>query len=167
VCNDDQRERLLSRIRSHVTELKKYQYGKHILTRVEKLLSAGTRIQTGQRSGPVNVGVVVQVGGPGSAGGPQAAAAASAAVMGGMLDPSMMIAAGTLQPMVGSGREAALNFEECIGKSGTEEGWQSHEQVEPNGIAGVDLPRSPPASVGPAVQSESCNEALAALKLLL
>lgn len=60
VCNDDQRERLLARVRAQLWSLKKYTYGKHIVTRVEKLLSAGTRIQTGQqRYSAMNVGVVI------------------------------------------------------------------------------------------------------------
>ena len=170
VCNDDQRERLLSRIRSHVTELKKYQYGKHILTRVEKLLSAGTRIQTGQRSGPMNVGVVVQVGVPGGPMEPQAAAAATAA-MGGMLVPPMMVHVGSMQPLAASGREAALDYEEGLGPSGSEESWRSQDHGDGNGMAGVDM-ANPPAGAAPVpvalpMQAENCSEALAALKLLL
>lgn len=34
-------------MRAHLSSLKKYTYGKHIVARVEKLLSAGTRIQIG------------------------------------------------------------------------------------------------------------------------
>ncbi|KAH7293185.1 hypothetical protein KP509_28G015200 [Ceratopteris richardii] len=42
-CDDEQRELLLSRIRVHLHALKKYTYGKHIVARVEKLLTAGER----------------------------------------------------------------------------------------------------------------------------
>ncbi|KAH7283791.1 hypothetical protein KP509_34G024000 [Ceratopteris richardii] len=42
-CDDQQREMLLSRIRVHLHALKKYTYGKHIVTRVEKLVAAGER----------------------------------------------------------------------------------------------------------------------------
>lgn len=41
ICSDAQRELLLERIRVHLHALKKYTYGKHIVARVEKLLSAG------------------------------------------------------------------------------------------------------------------------------
>lgn len=164
VCNDDQRERLLLRIRTHVTELKKYQYGKHILTRVEKLLSAGTRIQTGQRSGPINVGVVVQVGAPVMPTGPQAAATAA---MGGMLATSTTALAGSVQHMSPGGREAAPDFDEGLGRSIGEESCWSQDQGEARGTAGVDLANPSAAAIGPAVQSDNCSEALAALKLLL
>ena len=40
-CNDQQREKLLTRIRVHLHALKKYTYGKHIVARVEKLLALG------------------------------------------------------------------------------------------------------------------------------
>ncbi|KAH9306733.1 hypothetical protein KI387_011137, partial [Taxus chinensis] len=40
-CNDQQREKLLARIRIHLHALKKYTYGKHIVARVEKLLAIG------------------------------------------------------------------------------------------------------------------------------
>ncbi|KAH9317095.1 hypothetical protein KI387_018864, partial [Taxus chinensis] len=40
-CNDQQREFILSRIKVHLNALKKYTYGKHIVARVEKLITAG------------------------------------------------------------------------------------------------------------------------------
>ncbi|OWM66767.1 hypothetical protein CDL15_Pgr010419 [Punica granatum] len=40
-CDDRQRELILSRIKVHLTALKKYTYGKHIVARVEKLVAAG------------------------------------------------------------------------------------------------------------------------------
>ena len=40
-CDDQQREVLLSRIRVHLHALKKYTYGKHIVNRVEKLVTTG------------------------------------------------------------------------------------------------------------------------------
>ena len=46
VCNERQREQLLSRVRAQLHALKRYTYGKHIVARVEKLLSAGTRLQS-------------------------------------------------------------------------------------------------------------------------
>ncbi|GFR45859.1 hypothetical protein Agub_g7310 [Astrephomene gubernaculifera] len=46
VCSDDQREIMLARVRQQLHALKRYTYGKHIVARVEKLLSAGTRYQT-------------------------------------------------------------------------------------------------------------------------
>lgn len=45
VCSEEQREQLLSRVRAQLSSLKKYTYGKHIVARVEKLLSTGTRMQ--------------------------------------------------------------------------------------------------------------------------
>ncbi|KAL5169352.1 Pumilio 2 [Glycine soja] len=42
-CDDQQRELILSRIKVHLNALKKYTYGKHIVTRVEKLVAAGER----------------------------------------------------------------------------------------------------------------------------
>ncbi|MQL97817.1 hypothetical protein Taro_030519 [Colocasia esculenta] len=39
--DDQQRELILSRIKAHLTALKKYTYGKHIVARVEKLVTAG------------------------------------------------------------------------------------------------------------------------------
>ncbi|KAL8144056.1 hypothetical protein V2J09_017088 [Rumex salicifolius] len=42
-CNDQQRELIMSRIKVHLTALKKYTYGKHIVARVEKLLAVGGR----------------------------------------------------------------------------------------------------------------------------
>ncbi|KXZ52645.1 hypothetical protein GPECTOR_9g690 [Gonium pectorale] len=46
VCSDEQRETMLARVRQQLHALKRYTYGKHIVARVEKLLSAGTRYQT-------------------------------------------------------------------------------------------------------------------------
>ncbi|KAI3947976.1 hypothetical protein MKW92_000810, partial [Papaver armeniacum] len=40
-CDDQQRELILSRIKVHLNALKKYTYGKHIVARVEKLVTAG------------------------------------------------------------------------------------------------------------------------------
>ena len=40
-CNDQSRELILSRIKVHLNTLKKYTYGKHIVLRVEKLITAG------------------------------------------------------------------------------------------------------------------------------
>lgn len=40
-CDDQQRELILSRIKGHLDALKKYTYGKHIVSRVEKLVVAG------------------------------------------------------------------------------------------------------------------------------
>ncbi|KAA8534409.1 hypothetical protein F0562_031926 [Nyssa sinensis] len=37
-CNDQSREFILSRIKVHLNALKKYTYGKHIVSRVEKLI---------------------------------------------------------------------------------------------------------------------------------
>ncbi|WIA19593.1 hypothetical protein OEZ85_005532 [Tetradesmus obliquus] len=45
VCDEGQRERLLSRVRCYYETLKSSQFGKHIVNRLEKLLSAGMRIQ--------------------------------------------------------------------------------------------------------------------------
>jgi len=45
VCDDSQREQLLARVRAQLCTLKKYTYGKHIVARMEKLLSAGAKIQ--------------------------------------------------------------------------------------------------------------------------
>lgn len=45
VCDDTQREQLLQRVRAQLCTLKKYTYGKHIVARMEKLLSAGAKIQ--------------------------------------------------------------------------------------------------------------------------
>lgn len=43
ICNDQQRELILSRIKVHLSALKKYTYGKHIVARVEKLVAAGEK----------------------------------------------------------------------------------------------------------------------------
>jgi hypothetical protein len=45
VCDEGQRERLLSRVRCYYEILKTSTFGKHIVNRLEKLLSAGMRIQ--------------------------------------------------------------------------------------------------------------------------
>ncbi|KAG7637839.1 putative armadillo-like helical, nucleic acid binding NABP, pumilio domain-containing protein [Arabidopsis thaliana] len=42
-CDDQQRELILTRIKVHLNALKKYTYGKHIVARVEKLVTAGER----------------------------------------------------------------------------------------------------------------------------
>ncbi|XP_016552255.2 pumilio homolog 4-like [Capsicum annuum] len=42
-CDDQSRELILSRIRIHLTALKKYTYGKHIVSRVEKLIATGEK----------------------------------------------------------------------------------------------------------------------------
>lgn len=49
VCSEPQREALLARVRQQLHALKRFPYGKHIVSRVEKLLSAGTRYQTHAR----------------------------------------------------------------------------------------------------------------------
>lgn len=41
VCDDSQRQLLMTRITIHLNQLKKLTYGKHIVARVEKLLVAG------------------------------------------------------------------------------------------------------------------------------
>lgn len=40
-CNDSQRELLLSRVKGHLQALRKYTYGKHIVSRVEQLCGEG------------------------------------------------------------------------------------------------------------------------------
>lgn len=40
-CDDQSLELILSRIKVHLTALKKYTYGKHIVSRVEKLITTG------------------------------------------------------------------------------------------------------------------------------
>lgn len=45
MCDEGQRERLLSRVRCYYEILKTSTFGKHIVNRLEKLLSAGMRIQ--------------------------------------------------------------------------------------------------------------------------
>ncbi|KAM7526880.1 hypothetical protein LguiA_016782 [Lonicera macranthoides] len=42
-CDDQSRELIVSRIKVHLNALKRYTYGKHIVSRVEKLLTAGER----------------------------------------------------------------------------------------------------------------------------
>jgi pumilio RNA-binding family len=49
VCDEAQREALLQRVRAQLHSLKKFTYGKHIVARVEKLLSAGTKMQHSAR----------------------------------------------------------------------------------------------------------------------
>jgi pumilio RNA-binding family len=49
VVSDAQREALLGRVRDQLAALKKYTYGKHIVARVEKLLSAGARMTQQQQ----------------------------------------------------------------------------------------------------------------------
>ncbi|KAM7501870.1 hypothetical protein LguiB_000774 [Lonicera macranthoides] len=52
-CSDQQRELIMSRIKVHLNALKKYTYGKHIVARVEKLITAGERrIAAGQFQHP-------------------------------------------------------------------------------------------------------------------
>ncbi|CAN6245601.1 unnamed protein product [Urochloa humidicola] len=43
ICDDQNRELILSRIKVHLNALKRYTYGKHIVARVEKLIAAGER----------------------------------------------------------------------------------------------------------------------------
>lgn len=40
-CDDHSLELILSRIRVHLNSLKRYTYGKHIVSRVEKLITTG------------------------------------------------------------------------------------------------------------------------------
>ncbi|RVW74140.1 Pumilio-like 4 [Vitis vinifera] len=42
-CDDQTRELILSRIKVHLNTLKRYTYGKHIVSRVEKLIATGER----------------------------------------------------------------------------------------------------------------------------
>ncbi len=49
VCSEAQREAMLSRVRAQLHALKCLPYAKHIVGRVEKLLSTGTRYQTHAR----------------------------------------------------------------------------------------------------------------------
>ena len=42
VCDANQREQLLGRMKAHLPNLKKYTYGKHIVSRVEKLIAANS-----------------------------------------------------------------------------------------------------------------------------
>ncbi|KAI9156996.1 hypothetical protein LWI28_015235 [Acer negundo] len=42
-CNDQSLELILSRIKVHLNTLKKYTYGKHIVSRIEKLITTGER----------------------------------------------------------------------------------------------------------------------------
>ncbi len=53
MCDDAQRDNLLQRVRAQLHHLKKFTYGKHIVARVEKLLSAGAKIQSHLRSRPL------------------------------------------------------------------------------------------------------------------
>lgn len=43
-CDEQNRELILSRIKVHLNALKRYTYGKHIVARVEKLITAGGNI---------------------------------------------------------------------------------------------------------------------------
>ncbi|KAI4373044.1 hypothetical protein MLD38_011213 [Melastoma candidum] len=43
ICDDRTLEFILSRIKTHLTTLKRYTYGKHIVSRVEKLITTGER----------------------------------------------------------------------------------------------------------------------------
>eukprot|EP00879_Flechtneria_rotunda_P003766 GHRR01004005.1.p1 GENE.GHRR01004005.1~~GHRR01004005.1.p1 ORF type:complete len:548 (+),score=217.70 GHRR01004005.1:2432-4075(+) len=54
VCDESQRERLLSRVRAYYEILKTSQFGKHIVNRLEKLLSAGMRIQVNSLANPIS-----------------------------------------------------------------------------------------------------------------
>ena len=49
LCDDVQREMMLSRVRLQLHALKKYTYGKHIVARVEKLLATGTKLQSSSK----------------------------------------------------------------------------------------------------------------------
>jgi pumilio RNA-binding family len=40
-CNKSQRELLISRVKGHLQALRKYTYGKHIVSRVEQLCGEG------------------------------------------------------------------------------------------------------------------------------
>jgi len=40
-CDNQSRELILSRIKVHLNALKRYTYGKHLVSRVEKLIIAG------------------------------------------------------------------------------------------------------------------------------
>ena len=40
-CDDQTRELIVSRIKVHFNTLKRFTYGKHIVTRVEKLIATG------------------------------------------------------------------------------------------------------------------------------
>ncbi|KAL6980322.1 Pumilio 4 [Sarracenia purpurea var. burkii] len=42
-CDDQNRELILSRIKVHLNALKSYTYGKHIVSRIEKLVMTGER----------------------------------------------------------------------------------------------------------------------------
>jgi len=42
-CDDQSLELILSRIKVHLNALKRYTYGKHIVSRVEKLITTGER----------------------------------------------------------------------------------------------------------------------------
>lgn len=41
ICNDQSLEFILSRIKVHLNALKRYTYGKHIVSRIEKLIATG------------------------------------------------------------------------------------------------------------------------------
>jgi pumilio RNA-binding family len=48
-CNESQRELLLSRVKGHLQALRKYTYGKHIVSRVEQLCGEGKYLPLGLR----------------------------------------------------------------------------------------------------------------------
>ena len=45
-CNDESLELLLSRIKVHLNTLKRYTYGKHIVSRIEKLIATGGEVSS-------------------------------------------------------------------------------------------------------------------------
>ncbi|CAA6662628.1 unnamed protein product [Spirodela intermedia] len=51
-CDDRSREVILSRIKAHVSSLKKYTYWKHISSRVEKVIAAGEKRSVGGHRSP-------------------------------------------------------------------------------------------------------------------
>ncbi|CAA7399035.1 unnamed protein product [Spirodela intermedia] len=51
-CDDRSREVILSRIKAHVSSLKKYTYWKHISSRVEKVIAAGEKRRVGGHRSP-------------------------------------------------------------------------------------------------------------------
>jgi hypothetical protein len=81
VCDEGQRERLLSRVRCYYETLKTSQFGKHIVNRLEKLLSAGMRIQVNSLNMAMNNNNNPPMAVPGAVPVPAAAAVMPAAVM--------------------------------------------------------------------------------------
>mmetsp|Transcript_27112 Transcript_27112/g.66497 ORF Transcript_27112/g.66497 Transcript_27112/m.66497 type:complete len:110 (+) Transcript_27112:1802-2131(+) len=51
VCDEEQRKQLLSRMKLHLPNLKKYTYGKHIVVRVEKLITTNSPPRPGMHAG--------------------------------------------------------------------------------------------------------------------